>query len=178
MDWENKLKELSNYDVAFEIRQGYYHVSIVFQDGWDVILPENENIYVEKRKGIYHYIASTDAIKVDDIFSAIDNTIEYNLDLEKKLELFKQKTEELQELFSKENYETLKTIEFKLAKRKVKKKKEQDKPKENVVTELKETDANTVSVTDNITSVTSKDYDSNEEVVVMNNDFIEELERK
>ena len=31
-DWENKLKELSGYDIGFEIKQGYYHISIVFDE--------------------------------------------------------------------------------------------------------------------------------------------------
>ena len=37
-DWENKLKELSGYDIGFEIKQGYYHISIVFD--------ENEGLFL------------------------------------------------------------------------------------------------------------------------------------
>ena len=71
MDWEQKLKEMSNYNIAFEIRQGYYHISIVIENGWDVISPENENIYVEKRNGAYHYIASTETTSINDLFKCI-----------------------------------------------------------------------------------------------------------
>lgn len=181
MDWEYKLKELSNYNIAFEIRQGYYHISIVYQNGWDIIVPENECIYLEKRDNTYHYIASTDSVNINDMFKAIEHTINYNKDLEKKLELFKEKTRELQDLFSKETYDKLKTIEFVFPKQK--KTTRKTKQKENVVTEIPVSDANNVSVTDKIndtiTSISTNDYDSNEEVVVtMNNDFLEELERE
>jgi len=179
MDWENKLKELGNYNIAFEIRQGYYHISIMYQDSWDIIMPENENIYLEKRNGTYHYIAATESVSIDDMFECVDNTINYNKDLEKKLELFKQKTAELQELFAKENYERLKTIEFVFPMQKKTRKK---KAKETLVEELPNSDANSVSTTDkHINSITSSptNYnDLNDEVVVtMQNDFIEELEK-
>ena len=180
MNWEEKLRELSGYDIAFEIKQGYYHISLKYQDNWNIIVPENENIYVEQRNGICHYIASTDSITIDEMFKVIDNTIEYNTDLEKKLELFKEKVAKLQELFSTESYKKLKTIEFVFPKQKKSSKK---KLKETTVEEIPISDANSVSVIEDIpndiTSISTGDYDSNEEVVVtMQNDFIEELERK
>ena len=181
MNWEEKLRKLSEYDIAFEIKQGYYHISLRYQDNWNVIMPENENIYVEQRDKICHYIASTDYVTIDEIFKLIDNTIEYNTDLEMKLELFKEKVGKLQELFSTESYKKLKTIEFVFSKQKKTNKK---KPKETLVEELPISDANSVSTTDehilnSITSSSTNDNDLNEEVVVtMQNDFIEELERK
>ena len=181
MNWECKLKELSEYDIAFEIKQGYYHIAMCFDDNWDILIPENKDIYLEKRKGMYHYIALVDNVSMDDIFTTIDNTIQYNKDLELKLELFKEKTKLLQDIFSKESYDKLKTIEFVFPKQK--KTTRKTKQKENVVTEIPVSDANNVSVTDKIndtiTSISTNDYDSNEEVVVtMNNDFVEELERE
>ena len=112
MEWENRLKELSGYNISFEIKQGYYHIALTYDDGWDVLIPDNENIYVEKRNGVYHYIASIDTAKIEDLFKSIDATIDYNMDLQKKLILFKQKTEELQALFADEDYEKLQTIKF------------------------------------------------------------------
>jgi hypothetical protein len=112
-DWENRLKELSDYDIGFEIKQGYYHISIVFDEKWEVLEPDNESIYVEKRNGVYHYIAPSDSVTIAEMFKTVDATIEYNMDLQKKLILFKKKTEELQEIFAKETLEVLETIEFK-----------------------------------------------------------------
>ena len=181
MDWENKLKELGNYNIAFEIRQGYYHISIMYQDSWDIIMPENENIYLEKRNGAYHYIAATESVSIDNMFECVDNTINYNKDLEKKLELFKQKTAELQELFAKENYERLKTIEFVFPMQKKTRKKTKKEPKKEET--IAASDSNTVTVTDNdrlsITTATNDEDYTNEEVVVTmkEGEFIEELEK-
>lgn len=183
MDWEYKLKELSNYNIAFEIRQGYYHISIVYQNGWDIIVPENDYIYLEKRGDTYHYIASTDSVNINDMFKAIEHTINYNKDLEKKLELFKEKTSELQELFSKETYEKLKTLEFVFPMQKKKTKKVKKKEDTKIET-IEVSDNNSVSVIEDnnptVTIATTDDnYDTDEEVVVTmkEGEFIEELKK-
>ena len=128
---------------------------------------------------------------MEDLFNLIDATIEYNLDLQKKLILFKEKTEELQEIFSNEDYETLKTIEFKITKKEAKKKtvkktkkKIQEKTKKNTVkkrqkTETKESKDTTEEIIENnLNQIETTDYDKNDDVVVMSNDYFEELERK
>jgi len=169
MEWENKLKELNEYNVAFEIRQGYYHISIVFQDGWDVILPDNKNIYLEKRNGIHHYIASTETISINEMFDCIDNTIQYNKDLERKLILFKEKTKELQDIFSKEDYEKLKTIEFTFPKQKKKQKK----------MKIEKTNTTNVETIDaSLTTVSEIQINDEEEIVTMKEgEYVEELDK-
>ena len=191
MDWENRLKKLNAYDVSFEIKQGYYHIALKYDDGWSVLDSDNENIYIQEKNGFHHYIASVDNVKMDDLFNIIDATIEYNLDLQKKLILFREKTEELQEIFSNEDYETLKTIEFKITKKETKKKtvkkpkkKTQEKPKRNTTkkkpkTEIQETKDTAKEIVENdLNHIETTDYDKNDDVVVMSNDYFEELERK
>ena len=191
MDWEKKLKELNGYNISFEIKQGYYHIALTYDNEWNILTPDNEFIYLEERNGIYHYIASTDNVKIEDIFNAIDATIVYNMDLQKKLTLFRQKTEELQELFSKEDYETLQTIEFKITKKEVKKKtikktkkKDKEKTKKNIVKKKQKKEVQEVKdttkeiVENNLNHIETTDYDKNDDVVIMSNDYFEELERK
>lgn len=182
MDWENRLKELNGYDISFEIKQGYYHIALVYEDGWNVLSPDNEAIYVEERNGIYHYIASTDSVKIEDMFNTIDATIEYNMDLQKKLILFKQKTEELQQLFANEDFETLQTIEFIFGKKETKKKtpkktktdnKKENKKKPRTKKPKKEEEKPTEEVIDNGVP----DYDANDEIIPIADNYIEELER-
>ena len=187
MDLENKLRKLNAFNISFEIKQGYYHIALEFNDGWDVIMPENESIYVQQKNGFYHYIALIDNVKLEDIFSAIDNTIDYNIDLEKKLQLFKQKTEELQKIFANEDYETLQTLEFKLGEKQelkkiIKRAKTTTKDKTPKKTRTKKTskkeEKQLEEIKENLTKIESVDYDKEEEVVTMsNNGFIEELER-
>lgn len=196
-DWENRLKELSGYDIGFEIKQGYYHISIVFDENWDVLEPDNESIYVEKRNGVYHYIAPADSVTIAEMFKTVDTTIDYNMDLQRKLLLFKKKTEELQEIFANETLEVLETIEFKYGL----KKKEQPKKKRGRKTKKKEEESKNLTeenynalndlekeeITENKenenqeteTLDENNGYIDNEDEVVMAQDgFFEELERK
>ena len=189
-DWENKLKELSGYDIGFEIKQGYYHISIVFDEDWNILEPDNESIYVEKRNGVYHYIAPADNVTIAEMFKTVDTTIDYNMDLQKKLLLFKKKTEELQEIFANETLEVLETIEFKygLKKKEQPKKKRGRKPKKeeeeskNLTEELKEEEVtenkeNEIQETETLNE--DNGYIDNEDEVVMAQDgFFEELERE
>lgn len=190
-DLENRLKKLSDYDVGFEIKQGYYHISIVFDKDWEVLLPDNENIYVENRNGVYHYIAPTDAVTIAEMFKTVDTTIEYNIDLQKKLLLFKKKTEELQEIFANETLEVLETIEFKygLKKEEPQKKKRGRKPKkqeektENSAEELKEKEEVAENKENEFqeTEPLNEDngyIDNSDDVVIAQDGFFEELERK
>lgn len=198
MDFEKRLEELKDYNIAFEIKQGYYHVSLVYDENWDIVDCDNEALYIEKRKGICHYIGSTDSIKIDDIFNAIQETIDYNLDMQKKLLLFKQKTEELQDIFARESIEVLETIEFRYGiqdkKEEKTKKKRGRKPKKESETVIKNeevSDQNTDKEEekivipeenikeDNLNQIDSSSYEEDDEVVIMNSDdFMEELERK
>lgn len=177
MNWEEKLKELSSYDIAFEVKQGYYHFSLKYPNNWNIIVSENDNIYVEQRNDVCHYIASTDNTTIDDIFNVINETIEYNTDLEKKLQLFKEKVAKLQELFSVETYQRLKTIEFVFPKQKktVKKKTKRTK-KEKVEPQLEEK-KELEGIKDEITQLETTDYDANDEIVTMSNEYFQELER-
>ena len=193
MEWEKRLKELNGYNISFEIKQGYYHIALVYDDGWDVLIPDNENIYVENRNGFYHYIGSIDAISIDDLFNSIEETIAYNMDLQKKLILFKQKTQELQEIFSNEDYETLKNLKFTFEKEKVKKttKKTKAKTQEKEKTAKKTTKRTKKEkvepqleekkelegIKDEITQLETTDYDANDEIVTMSNEYFQELER-
>ena len=193
MDWEKRLKELNGYDISFEIKQGYYHIGIVYQEGWNVLAPDNEFIYVEERNGVYHYIGSINDIKIEDIFKAIDTTIEYNMDLQKKLILFKQKTDELQQLFANEDYEKLQTLNFVFREEKENKKltkksnnkqttnkkvktKRTKKTEQPITEELEEvTEQNTDKIS--LNSISTAEYDDNEEIVTMTDTYFEELEK-
>lgn len=197
MTLEDRLRELSNYDISFEIKNSYYHISLVFDPHWEVI-SDNEYIYVEQRNGVYHYIASIGSVGLEDIFNMVEATIAYNKDLEKKLELFKEKTAELQEIFSKESLEVLTTLEFKFSKPKKKTvKKKTTKTEETVekteeTTEVKENETSTVeteqpisnSEEENVavktTDLLYENDDSygtyeDDEVVVASEGFLEEI---
>lgn len=131
---EEKLKELSEYNISFEIKQGYYHISITFDKQWAILETQNTNIHIEMRNGVTHYIASSDNTSIEDLFKAVGDTITYNTDLQKKLALFKEKSDELREIFSKETLDVLKTITFQYGKPK-----RRGRPRKKPVEEVEET---------------------------------------
>jgi len=180
MEFEKKLKKLSDYNVSFEIKNNFYHLSLIFDDNWDIMESSNEKIYIEKRNGVCHYIGSTNDVSIDDIFNEIDLTINYNIDLQKKLALFKQKTEELQDIFSKEPLDVLETITFTYGKEEQKAKKKPKKPKSTKKATKNEKIEETVSKIDTKVVNSPTDYNNKpfeeEEVVVMPEEGLEELE--
>lgn len=190
-DLEKRLKELSGYNIGFEIKQGYYHISIVFDENWNVLESDNESIYIEERNGMYHYIASVDSVTIADMFKIVDMTIDYNIDLQKKMLLFKKKTEELQNIFANETLEVLETIEFKygLNQQEQPKKKRGRKPKKQMeeskklTEDLKETEEVIENKENEIqeTKPLNEDsgyIDNDDEVVMAQDGFFEELERE
>lgn len=170
MNWEERLSKLNEYNVSFEIKQGYYHIALQYDNNWNILVSDNENIYIQEKNGTYHYIASTDSIKIDELFNLIDSTIEYNLDLQKKLLLFRQKTEELQEIFSTESYDKLKTIEFTFPKQKKSVKKAKQKEK-TIETNENNADNDSTEIVEEITT------EKPTEVIMQEGEYLQELEK-
>lgn len=109
---EELLEKLTKFNVSFEIREGYYHVALKYPDNWEIVASDYDSIYIEKRNGLCHYFALVGSIDLEEIFNTIDASIKYNEDLERKLLLFRQKTEELQILFAQNSYEKLLRLKF------------------------------------------------------------------
>ena len=133
MDLQEKLIELSGYGVTFNVANNNFVIKIKYDDNWSIIQPEGNDIAFyrdESNNSVYYYVAPI-TVSIDKLFSAIDETIEYNQELELKVKLFREKMTELQELFTKESLEVLKTLEFKV-------KKKRDKIKKSKQTEIEE----------------------------------------
>lgn len=137
MTLQERLIELSGYGISFNVANGNFVVRIRYNSEWDVIKPENSEIGFyrdDNDDNIYYYVAPV-SMDIETLFSAIDETILYNRELEEKVVLFKEKMNELQKIFAKEPIDVLKTLEFK-----VKKKKEKVKKEKMIVDELCEDD--------------------------------------
>lgn len=132
MNLQDIMVKLAEYSVGCRIMDGYFLINITYDDNWNVIPPENEKIEFAQKNGISYYMAMINDVSFEEVFNSIQETIDYNIDLQKKVNLFKAKVDELQELFAKEDLETLRTITFeytpkKKEKRKYVKKKEKEK---------------------------------------------------
>lgn len=117
MNLQDKLMSLSDYNIGFTMYDGNFLISITYKDTWSVIAPEDEAITFmkdENKPNLFYYSTplNDETQHLQHIFDTIDETIAYNQELEQKVELFKQKVEEMQMIFSERPIDELKTMEF------------------------------------------------------------------
>ena len=109
MNLQEKIISLSEYKLGFNIYSGHTIINVTYPKTWSVLKPENENITFardEVNKDTYYYSAPI-TFNMEEIFQNIEATIEFNKEMEKKIELFHIKQSELQNIFIDESYETL-----------------------------------------------------------------------
>lgn len=163
MNLQDIMVKLAEYSVGCRIMDGYFLINITYKDNWNVIPPENDKIEFAQKNGVSYYMAMINEVSFDEVFNSIKETIDYNIDLQKKVNLFKAKVDELQEIFAKEDLETLRTIRFiygvEKSKTKEKRKYVRKKDKEEKKQSLIE-DATTEKET-NLTVIETKDVDPN-----------------
>ena len=143
MNLQDKLVSLSDYNIGFRTYENNFIITIVYKDDWAIIEPSDKDVKFfkdENKQNTYYYITQIGGKKdgLQNIFNTIDETIMYNKELEEKVELLKEKINQLYDLFNAKSIDELKTLEF--VTKKGKSNRQRKKPKE----ETKETVASTV----------------------------------
>ena len=118
MTLQDSLKEFAPYNIDIKMTQGWLIVGMTYKKSWQILKPLNELIEQRENDDRIYYCAPMNQVDADDVFVSIRATINYNIDMEKKVELFQVKVNELQNIFSELDYEELVTIEFKYKKKK------------------------------------------------------------
>ena len=135
MTLQDSLKEFAPYNIDIKMIQGWLIVGMTYKKSWQILKPLNELIEQRENDDRIFYCAPLNQVDADDVFSSIRDTINYNIDMEKKVELFQAKVNELQNIFSELDYEELVTVEFKYKKKKKANKKQSQKAIEEEITE-------------------------------------------
>ena len=135
MTLQDSLKEFAPYNIDIKMIQGWLIVGMTYKKSWQILKPLNELIEQRENDDRIFYCAPLNQVDADDVFSSIRDTINYNIDMEKKVELFQVKVNELQNIFSELDYEELVTVEFKYKKKKKANKKQSQKAFEEEITE-------------------------------------------
>ena len=135
MTLQDSLKEFAPYNIDIKMIQGWLIVGMTYKKSWQILKPLNELIEQRENDDRIFYCAPLNQVDADDVFSSIRDTINYNIDMEKKVELFQVKVNELQNIFSELDYEELVTVEFKYNKKKKANKKQSQKAIEEEITE-------------------------------------------
>ena len=134
MTLNEQLIRLSSYKINFNIYEGTVIISLEYPRDWTVLEINSSDIQTTSENGRQFYWVPLQ-MDVEKVFELIDETIEYNKDIEAKSELFKQKIDEMRKIFLEEDLQTLRTMEFKMKKKKLPKKKVTEE-KENNITEV------------------------------------------
>ena len=173
MKLEDILMSLAQYAVGFKVSNGKFIVNITYDKSWTIIQPVDDSIKVMKdsEQDVYYYVAPV-SIGMDQLFSVINDTIDYNRELEKKLELFKKKIEELREPFAQETLSALQNLKFVVEQ----KKKPGRKPKKQSKTEQAEEDDKVIDGVDKTEIVEEQQPPVEKENEVKEN--IQEIEQK
>lgn len=114
MGIQERLVSLSKFNAGLNMLNGNFIVTITYDGNWDVVKPTNPEVIFERDDGnpnMYYYAAPM-SMDINAIFESIDETIEYNREIEQKVELFGIKHAELLDLFKSESYENLMQLEF------------------------------------------------------------------
>lgn len=135
MTLQDSLKEFAPYNIDIKMIQGWLIVGMTYKKSWQILKPLNELIEQRENDDRIYYCAPMNQVDADDVFASIRDTINYNIDMEKKVELFQVKVNELQNIFSELDYEELVTVEFKYKKKKKANKKQSQKAIEEEITE-------------------------------------------
>lgn len=193
MNLQKKLIQLSEYKCSFKYVESYFLVSMVYPENWSIIPCEDKSIDVAEEDGVTYYAALIET-DINKAFELIDDTILYNLDVEKKMNLLKFNINKLQEMFATMDLEELETLEFVTTTPKVRKNKEKKSTKakkvaKKVTSKRKKVEDTDSQQGDNLVESTSfvgftddtmyEPIDLNETVESKqtNNEYLEEVER-
>lgn len=123
MTLNEQLMRLKDYNVGFNVYEGSVIVNVTYKKGWDIIPVDNSDVEMFCEDGKYYYCMPIDE-DINLIFGIIEDTIKYNQDMEKKIQLFNQKVDELKQLFINESYDSLLSLSFDMRKGKKRRKTE------------------------------------------------------
>lgn len=130
MTLNEQLIRLSSYKINFNIYEGTVIISLEYPKDWTILEINSSDIQTTSENGRQFYWVPLQ-MDVEKVFELIDETIEYNKDIEAKSELFKQKIDEMRKIFLEEDLQTLRTMEFKMKKKKLPKKRVMEGKEDN-----------------------------------------------
>lgn len=104
--------------IGFRLGGDIKIVDFWLDPNWQILdehVPEDVKIKKQKvseETGFVYYVMFSDKNSFEQLFNMLTNIIEYNLDLQRKQDLFTEKMGELKGLFNKLTYDELKQLSF------------------------------------------------------------------
>lgn len=136
MNIQERINNLGDYFKGMQVssENGIIYVTVQFQKGWACSEVTEHNFGVkavqDETPGIFFFFTDME-VGFDKVFDAIEYNIKFNEEAQAKVNLLREKIEELRTIFENEDIDILKTLEFKYKKKSpktVKTKKNNNKP--------------------------------------------------
>ena len=112
---QERMRDMAPYFRGIDMYNEALIVRVVYPNKWKAYNSSDGLIKAapsENNKNEIWYYANSKDCDFDTIFNLVEETIKANNEIHLKLELLKDKIEELKELFSKKSYEELTTMRF------------------------------------------------------------------
>lgn len=111
---QDEILKISDYFQSIEYYGDALIVKVKFPPEWKVYPSDNNSVKPAKSDDgyIFYYGDSTEGVTLEDIFALINDTISTNKSVALKIELLKNKIEELKELFTSTPLEELYNLKF------------------------------------------------------------------
>ena len=141
MNIQDRIKNISEYFIGMQMstEDNVVYVRTRFPDKWVIseLLEDNFNVRgIQDKKNNTQFFFTNIENGFDVVFDAIDFTIQMNKSALERLELFKEKVDELKELFDSEEIEKLRRLEFTFKKQEKKTRKKKMTVVEDIEPEL------------------------------------------
>ena len=123
MNINEKIAQLSAYFIGMNVAEGFIYITVKFPHEWKIsqnIVDKYDVKAVKTENEMGYYFFTSMDVGFENIFSAIEDTINFNEDAVLKQQIFIEKVKELQLIFEEESLDVLKTIEFKYKKKRKK----------------------------------------------------------
>lgn len=145
MELQDRINNNIQYFKSVEVQNGVLMLRVTLKKGWGIVEYKDERLKAVKsdQADLYFFYGKIeDKVTIDELFDYFEYVVKFNLDIEDKKQLFKQKHDELITLFSERELEDLKTLSFVLECDKPKRgrKKKIEKEEEKVIKEKESTE--------------------------------------
>lgn len=118
---QDRMNDMKPYFKGIEMYNDALIVKMLFPKNWRVYNSSDDIVKVTKSENLeneYFFYGNSNYTTYEGIFDHIDVIIKENKEISLKLQLLKEKAEELKELFSTHSYEELLSLKFSLQEKK------------------------------------------------------------
>lgn len=170
MNIQDRIKNISEYFIGMQMstEDNVVYVRTRFPEKWVIseLLEDNFKVRgIQDKKNNTQFFFTGIENGFDAVFDAIDFTIQMNKSALERLDLFKEKVEELKELFDSEDIEKLRRLEFVFKKPEKKQRKKKLAANNELPTSMTADTSKTIEAYNNITEdpiipalIENKDY--------------------